>query len=501
MADSPLTLDPGRNCWRLATAHQATVIVDADAYFARAREAMMQAEHQILLIGWDFDARIRLVHEPEDGAPTAIGALIDWLVRHKPHLHVHILRWDTGAIKSLFQPTTMATIARWWRHPRIHLKLDHAHPPAGSHHQKIVIVDDRIAFCGGIDMTVDRWDTREHLDDQPLRLEPNGKPYGPWHDVTTALSGQAAAALGDLGRERWHRAGGHRIMAPPAADPAWLDGLPVQFTEVELAISRTIPELGDEPGVHEIEALYVDLIRSAKRFVYAESQYFASRIVAEAIARRLEEPDGPEFVILNPVTAEGWLEPIAMDSARALIVEALQRADKHGRFRLYHPMTSGGQPIYVHAKVVVIDDAVLRIGSSNFNNRSLRLDSECDVTIDARRSGNEDEFETIAAVRDDLIAEHCGTDAKAVARAIATHGSLVRAIESLQSANGRTLAPFELPDMSSATEWLAENQILDPEGPGAMFEPLGKRRGLVSRIKRRLKRTRPSYPVFARKGG
>jgi phosphatidylserine/phosphatidylglycerophosphate/cardiolipin synthase-like enzyme len=144
---------------------------------------------------------------------------------------------------------------------------------------------------------------------------------------------------------------------------------------------------------------------------------------------------------------------------------------------------------------------VLRIGSSNFNNRSLRLDSECDVTIDARRSGNEDEFETIAAVRDDLIAEHCGTDAKAVARAIATHGSLVRAIESLQSANGRTLAPFELPDMSSATEWLAENQILDPEGPGAMFEPLGKRRGLVSRIKRRLKRTRPSYPVFARKGG
>lgn len=490
MADSRFSLEPGRNCWRLATAHQATVIVDAEDYFARAREAMMQAEHQILLIGWDFDARIRLVHEPDDGAPAAIGQLIDWLVRHKPNLHVHILRWDTGAIKSLFQPTTVMTMARWWRHPRIHLKLDHAHPPAGSHHQKILVVDDRIAFCGGIDMTVDRWDTREHLDEQPLRLEPNGTPYGPWHDVTTALSGQAAAALGDLGRERWHRAGGRSIGAPPSGGPAWLNGLPVQFTDVELAVSRTIPALGDEAGVHEIEQLYVDLVGSAQRFVYAESQYFASRVVAEAIARRLDEPDGPEFVIVNPVTAEGWLEPIAMDSARALIMAELMRHDRHGRLRLYHPVTAGGQPIYVHAKVVVVDDAILRIGSSNFNNRSMRLDSECDVTIDANRSGNEDEFSTIAAVRNDLIAEHCGTDAETVARAMRDHGSLIAAIESLESDNGRRLTPFQMPEMTDAKIWLADNQILDPEGPGAMFEPLGKRRSLITRIRRRLSRRR-----------
>src|SRR5690606_25395620 len=104
-------------------------------------------------------------------------------------------------------------------------------------------------------------------------------------------------------------------------------------------------------------------------------QYFASRKIARAIAQRLREADGPEIVVVNPDTAEGWLEPIAMDSARARLVEALQRLDEHGRFRLYHPQTQGGQAIYVHAKILVVDDRLFRVGSSNFNNRSMRLDS------------------------------------------------------------------------------------------------------------------------------
>ncbi|MCE3544068.1 hypothetical protein LXJ56_28215, partial [Escherichia coli] len=81
----------------------------------------------------------------------------------------------------------------------------------------------------------------------------------------------------------------------------------------------------------------------------------------------LDEVDGPEIVIVNPETAQGWLEPLAMDTARARLVEALRRRDRHGRLRLYHPYTRGGAPIYCHAKITVVDDTQLRIGSANIN--------------------------------------------------------------------------------------------------------------------------------------
>ena len=91
---------------------------------------------------------------------------------------------------------------------------------------------------------------------------------------------------------------------------------------------------GQEP-VREIEQLYLDLIARAERWIYAESQYFASRKIAEAIAKRLEEPDGPEIVIINPVQADGWLEQEAMDSARAQLLDALEKRDPHGRLGVF----------------------------------------------------------------------------------------------------------------------------------------------------------------------
>ncbi|MGJ3625897.1 phospholipase D-like domain-containing protein [Sphingomonas sp. MMS24-JH45] len=123
--------------------------------------------------------------------------------------------------------------------------------------------------------------------------------------------------------------------------------------------------------MREIEELYLHLIRTARRRIYAESQYFASRRIAEAIAARLAEDDPAEIVVVNPTTAQGWLEPLAMDTARARLVAELRRRDRHGRFRLYHPLTAKGVGIYCHAKVFVMDDRVIRIGSSDFDDRSL----------------------------------------------------------------------------------------------------------------------------------
>lgn len=478
---------PGTNAWRVEQAVRMSVIVDAEDYFRAARDAMLTAKHQILLIGWDFDARIRLADPPEQApdAPEKVGEFITWLARRNPALDVHLLRWDIGGLKSILHARTLATIARWTLHPRIHPKLDSHHPHGASHHQKIVVIDDCLAFCGGIDMTRGRWDTRAHHDDEPRRTDPDGSHYMPWHDATTALQGPIARALGELCRERWALAGGKPIAPPPHVEACWPDCLTPHFTDIPAAISRTQPEVDGEEAIHEIEQLYLDLIARAKRTIYAESQYFASRRIAEAIARRLDEPDGPEIVIVNPQEADGWLEQVAMDTARARLVEALRKRDTHGRLRIYHPFTAGGAAIYVHAKVFVVDDTLLRVGSSNFNNRSLRLDTECDVTIECAEPGDA-LCAQIAAIRDDLLAEHLGCDAEEISRTIADKGSLIAAIELLRHRQGRTLRPYETPDLDDVTKWLADNEVLDPENPEDLFEPMAGA-GLFRRLRKPVK--------------
>ena len=473
-----MALDEGE-LWKIARATQMSVIVDADAYFRNARSAMLKARKRIMLVGWDFDARIKLVHAGHGpGEPQTVGAFIEWLVNRNPELEVYLLRWDVGALKTLVRGTNIVTLANWMRHPRIHTKLDSVHPTGGSHHQKIVVIDDCIAFCGGIDMTGDRWDTRKHHDHDSCRIQPNGKPYKPWHDATTAVQGPAAAALGELCRDRWHRAGGMPIDAVDGKTDCWPETLVPDFRDMPVGIARTRPEMPDCPEVREIEALFVAHIAAAKKTIYAESQYFASRRIAEAIAKRLQQSKGPEIVIVNPETAQGWLEPLAMDTARARLFAALKRLDHHDRLRMYHPFTTGGQPIYVHAKIMIVDDRILRIGSANMNNRSLGLDTECDLAIDARPADRP----AIRAIRDGLIAEHLGVHHDRVAREIDDRGSIIATIEALRG-RGRTLRPYQIPDLTGVEAWLADNEVLDPESPSEMFEATTKR-GLFRRLVR-----------------
>jgi phospholipase D1/2 len=226
-----------------------------------------------------------------------------------------------------------------------------------------------------------------------------------------------------------------------------------------------MPEYDGRDGVHEIEALYLAVIAATRRTLYIESQYFASRKLAEAMAKRLREPNGPEIVIVNPETADGWLEEEVMGSARARLLRLIAKADAYSRFRLYTPVTEGGAPIYVHAKVLVMDDRLLRVGSSNLNNRSLGFDTECDLSLDAATQ-NGPPRERIRRLRDDLLAEHLGVEIGAVEAAIeSSDGSLIGAIEMLRS-GGRSLVPFEPPALNGIEEEvLAENTLLDPERP------------------------------------
>ncbi|MBB6219838.1 phospholipase D-like domain-containing protein [Rhizobium leguminosarum] len=476
-------LQPSSNIWRAERADEFAIIIDADDYFAAARTAMASAQKSIFLVGWDFDASITL-GRPGDHyeGPSHVGDFLLWLTKKNPDLEIRLLLWNPGFLSSWAKLSNLPYLLRWKLHRQITVLLDGNHPIGSSHHQKILVIDDAIAFCGGIDVTAGRWDTRKHLDDDPLRRRPNGTSYGPWHDVSSFCAGPAAEALGDLCRSRWRSAGGEQL-APVdfPHEPPFINGA-ISFGPVTLGISRTMPAYGDQAGVAEIERLYVDMIMSAERLIYAESQYFASRVIAQALAKRLEENDGPEVILINPVKADNWLGELAMDTARARLREALRPRDRQKRFRIYHPITTDGVPVYVHSKLMIVDDKALRVGSSNFNNRSMRFDNECDVAFEAGQT--ERLSSRLVDLRNILLAEHLGVDPDEVAQTIRRSKSVIAAIEELRHTpngdrpgNRPTLVPYDTPAISDLEEWLADNEILDPEGPEAVMEPM-ERRGL-----------------------
>ena len=491
--------------WTRAQASRAHTVIDAGPYYELIREAMLGARQRILLIGWDFDTRVSIGGGrrlwrmlKRDTPPARLGPFMIWLAKRNPELEIRILKWNFGALKAVFRGRMILDLVRWWRNPQIDFKLDSAHPLGCSHHQKMVIIDDKFAACGGIDMTSGRWDTPDHLEADARRRLPGGKLYAPWHDATMLFEGDVARALGDLGRARWVQAGGKPMAAcAPQDESAWPERIKAEFRDVEVGIARTRSQYGDEAEVREIEALFVEQIKRARRFIFAENQYFASRVVAEVMAERMAEPDPPEVFIVTPFSSDGWLQQKAMDTARIQLVSAVKESDHAGRFSIWNPHNASDTPIYVHSKLLIIDDEVLRIGSANFNNRSLGLDSECDVFIDAMRETGEARgpvVRTITRLRHALLAEHCGLDVAEVAGLIEKHGSMAAMVEALAADRGpvgyKHLVPLPMRELTETERALADNEVLDPERPEEMLSFYKKGlfggRGRGGRLLRRL---------------
>jgi phosphatidylserine/phosphatidylglycerophosphate/cardiolipin synthase-like enzyme len=505
---------PGSNCWRIERANKVAVIVDAADYFRIVRDAMLEAREQIIIVGWDVDPRILLDPENEgpddddsedENGPNSLARFIPWLARRRPELRIQLLIWNMGALKMLTRGRAIFTLIHWRLSRHVDIRFDSSQPIGATHHQKIVVIDDSIAFCGGIDMTSDRWDTPEHEDGDPRRRLPGGRPYMPWHDTIGAVDGNAAAAIGELARDRWEKATGRSLPVPTRHTAPWPKRLRVLTENRQVAISRTIPRTAKCEEVREIETLYIDMIERAKRFIYADNQYFASRAVAEALAKRLQEPDGPEIVIVLPRSADGWLQEAVMGSARSELTAALYRLDQHDRLQFYTPVTKQGADIYVHSKLMIVDDRILRVGSSNMNNRSMGLDSECDIAI-APEDDHDLPDPAIRHLRETLLAEHLGTTPERVRAAFDSCGRLSDMIDGLSDdhpGGSKTLVPFEPAPVSETTLALGATEMLDPESVDERFEPLSNRglfrgflrrgtRGLFEQMRerRRLRRER-----------
>lgn len=469
---TPIVVE-GRNCWRIERADKARMIVDAADYYALLEKLMADAKERILLIGWDFDPRIALKPD-KDGKGEPLGDYLLRLAKTCPDRDIDILRWNFGGLKQFAMPRIVSMIARWKLTRSISFRLDSAHPIGCSHHQKVAVFDDHLAVCGGIDVGSRRWDTRDHKDGDPHRTTPDGDAYMPWHDSTMLLAGPVGNALADLGNERWQRATKKPLREINGTGEGWPDDLEPDFEGVDVAISRTRAEYDGYEEIREIEQLYLDMIAAAKRFIYFENQYFTCGKIAAAIAERLNEDDPPEFVMVMPETADGWLEQMAMDAARVQLVREIAKSRNGDRLRVYYPRTKGGQSIYVHAKTAIVDDRMIRVGSANMNNRSMGLDSECDVTIDTALAANHGVEPTIRRLRESLIAEHLDVEPAEVASRFEATGSLIETIEGLRN-GGRSLEWLDLVPPGPMDEFIAENELLDPTSPDAMFESLTER--------------------------
>lgn len=456
----------GRNCWRLKSSKHVAFLIDAASYYAAFAEAVSRAKRSVLIVGWDIDSRVSLIRDDRNSSlPTQLGDLLKAVVSNRRHLHVHILNWDFAMIFAFERELFPVFKFQHKNHRRVHFQLDSKHPPGACHHQKVVVIDDAVAFVGGIDLTKRRWDTPRHEPKDPMRVDPRGEQYGPFHDVQLVLDGDAASCLGDLARERWYRATGRRLHPPDAtdADP-WPESVSPAIRNVEVGIARTEAPYEGRPGLREVETLYRDMISTARKFIYIENQYLTAGSVGEVLGEKLRQEEGPEIVMVLPRKSSGWLEQSTMDIARAKLLLYLQEQDRFQRLRAYYPVLpeAGDDEIHIHAKIMIVDDVVVRVGSSNLSNRSMGVDSECDVAIEAK--GDSNVSAGIGRFRNQLMGEHLGVSAEKVSEVFRAQGSLISTLEKLRD-SPRTLKPLSvnLPDWGDTVNFAGV--MFDPEKP------------------------------------
>lgn len=460
-------LNPGHNCWRIETADRIAFLVDGADYFRTFRATALRAQRSLMILAWDIYSDLLLVRNGnDDNRPSTLRKLLDRLAESQPDFQAYVLNWDFVMLYGGMEREWLPVYQLDWRtHRRVHFWLDDHHPIGASHHQKVAVADDTVAFCGGLDLTRARWDTSDHTPGDLRRDEGDG-PSNPHHDVQLMVAGPIARALGELVRERWRRASGYDIHPhdPRSVVELWPDDVAVDAENVRIAVARTDPAYREHSAIREVEQLYLDAIAAARRSIYIENQYLTSTVIGDALRRRLEEPDGPEVVIVTGKSTRGWLAQVTMDVLRARLGRKLQESDRNGRLRLLYPEIPGlgEERVNVHSKIMVVDDVFVRVGSANLNNRSMGLDTECDLAFEAE--DRKDLCTAIAGFRNRLLAEHLGVEPKQAAQAITNQGSLTRAIDTL-SGNGRTLQPLPLEVPEVLEELVPETTLVDPEQP------------------------------------
>jgi len=437
------------------------VLIDAEAYFEALSAALAEARHSVFILGWDFDRRERLGRGPD--APS-LETFLQRQIERSPQLHIYLLLWDFHLVYAAEREWFQSWKLRFNSHERLHVQFDGAHPPGGSQHQKLVVLDDTLAFCGGIDLSRWRWDTPDHAADDARRVDADGHSYPPFHDAMMVVEGEVATELGRLVRERWNHSGANEEPVPATASKGslWPSAVEPLLRDRPIAIARTLPEYDGRAEVREVERLYLDAIAQARDYIYIENQYFTSRVLTDALAERLAGDDPPDVLLVLPRHTGGWLEQATMDALRTTCLERLRDADPGDHLRVLYPVQPGladDECISVHCKLMISDDRFLYLGSANTSERSMGLDSECNLALEAAEGGE------VAGLLHRFLGEHLDCDPGAVAAEREERGTLAAAVDALRRPQGRSLADlFEL-EAAPVVRLAEDADLIDPREP------------------------------------
>lgn len=382
-----------------------TPLVDGEQFFAALHTALTGAQDYVYVIGWCLTPHIPLLRG--DRETLAQTLLVDLLAATAQRVPVRVLLWS--GTRAFIPPTRRATAAVRQElvaegNGNLRCALDTSAHFTHCHHQKAIVVDGQLAFVGGMDLTTlegDRWDRHGHA----LRAGPT------WHDVQLRIEGEAVADVEHNFRQRWHATTGDGDLphCTPTIDPAW--HTPAQIVRtIPRRVYPSVPR--GEFGIHHA---YTHALRQARRLIYLENQYIWSDDVMDALVTAMNQPGAEKLriVLVLPARADRgkW------DNDRH--VSTLRAADGgRGIVSVYSLYTSGPRagekpftyrPTYVHAKVAIIDDEWLTVGSANLNDRGLVTDSEINVVV---RDGD-----IARNLRIDLWAEHLSLPREQVAEA------------------------------------------------------------------------------------
>lgn len=423
--------DPQIGCRASIQASHAAIAIDCANYYRALHEAIIRARHSIFVVGWDIDSRIKLLrgeHLRQTDYPARFFALMQWKARKCPNVNIYLNGWDY----SIFMAKHRDYLAgfRWRYHSpkNLHFVLDSTVPLGASHHQKIITVDDEIAFCGGMDIALKRWDEREHMPRNLNRIDPmspagEGFIFEPYHDTQMLVSGEAAQALAEQARLRWYRATDGGICVPLRVTrisgelpDSWPPSLTPAMRNIHMDIALTMPPWGDFLSCYEVEQSYIDVIGRAERFIYIENQFLCRLPIAEALNRQLRRKPDLQVLIVSSYNPNGMMEAKTMWHGRVKFRDIVESGGVKDRVVMAYPLSRVGEiekSVRIHSKLMVVDDTYLRVGSSNINNRSMKLDTECDLTFEAETPEHR---QAIAAIRNDLIREHTGHELTTIER-------------------------------------------------------------------------------------
>ncbi len=474
-------LQIGRNCWRICRADKLAILFDGVRYSSSLNNSLPLAQQQLLILTWGIYSQQRLLPEAikkKNHLSLTQKQILTQLLKQKPGLHVNILSWDftqLSALQSSLQlsplklsPLQLSSLklsslklssmgSEWLpiynpackSHNRLKFNLDNQHPQGASHHQKVVVIDDALAFAGGQDLIWECQDTSHGADSNTSHdsLNESTLPIKSYHhDVQMAVAGSAAAALGSLARERWRRATREKLPLPETVSSTlWPKQLKADIEDVDVAIVRTEPAYDEYTEVREVEQLYLDSIAAARNYVYIENQFFSVASVSDALAKRLAEKNGPEVILNLPVYVDSMPWQPSQNRIQPDLLKSLCKADIHGHLAIYYPHTADDyeQPNKLHAKIMITDERFLRIGSANLNNRSMAIDTECDLAIEAT-GDNSRVQDVICDIRNRMLARHLDCTTDEIDQRIQKRSSLIQCIEALRS-NSRSLRPLHTP--------------------------------------------------------